>query len=292
MLDSLPEISTPMKAAALFLMLFVAVALATWLVRRYGSDRFGGSSSRGRQPRLAVVDETWLAEPRRKLVIIRRDNVEHLLIIGGPTDVVIEQNIVRAVGAPRDKGEPAAGRGLSASETLARTVPLGEGSMWPLQPQAETNGRMPRTATEDPLQWTWPTHPDSQRPDRSEPLLETPDDPGASPHELPLPTAPAPSEKSEKNSLVAESDQTLADLASRLELSPRGPIPAAEPPVSVKSEPMAEPEMLHVATEPRIETSAASPEQKPARAEIKSKAVFESLEEEMANLLGRPPGKP
>ncbi len=31
---------------------------------------------------------------RRKLVLIRRDDVEHLLLIGGPTDVVVEQNIV------------------------------------------------------------------------------------------------------------------------------------------------------------------------------------------------------
>ena len=53
-----------------------------------------------------------------ELVIIRRDNVEHLLMIGGPTDVVVEQNIVRAVGAPRDKAEPAIPRGLSATETL------------------------------------------------------------------------------------------------------------------------------------------------------------------------------
>lgn len=293
-----------MKALAFVLLLIMAVALVAWLVRRYGSDRFGGSSGRGRQPRLAVVDAAAV-DARRKLVIIRRDNVEHLLMIGGPTDVVVEQNIVRAVSAPRDKAEPAAARGLSASETLARTVPLSEGSMWPLQPQAETNGRRPRTAAEDPLQWTWPTHPDSQRPDRSEPRLETPEGIGALPHEPPLramppsaegrPAASAPAEKlekSEKNSVVAESDQTLADLANRLELLPRGPGPAADPPVPVKSESMAEPETLRVAPESRIETSAASPEPKPARAEIKSKAVFESLEEEMANLLGRPPGKP
>ncbi len=33
-------------------------------------------------------------DSRRKLVLIRRDDVEHLLLIGGPTDVVVEQNIV------------------------------------------------------------------------------------------------------------------------------------------------------------------------------------------------------
>ena len=39
---------------------------------------------------------------RRRLVLIRRDNVEHLLMIGGPSDIVVEPNIVRAAGAPRE----------------------------------------------------------------------------------------------------------------------------------------------------------------------------------------------
>jgi hypothetical protein len=31
---------------------------------------------------------------QRRLVLVRRDDVEHLILIGGPTDVVVEQNIV------------------------------------------------------------------------------------------------------------------------------------------------------------------------------------------------------
>src|SRR5207342_1150584 len=53
---------------------------------------------RGRQPRLAVIDAATV-DTRRKLVLIRRDNVEHLIMIGGPTDVLIEPNIVRATPA-------------------------------------------------------------------------------------------------------------------------------------------------------------------------------------------------
>ncbi len=37
---------------------------------------------------------------RRTLVLIRRDNVERLVMIGGPNDVVIEQNVLGAIGAP------------------------------------------------------------------------------------------------------------------------------------------------------------------------------------------------
>ena len=36
---------------------------------------------------------------RQRLVLVRRDNVEHLLLIGGPTDVVIEPNIDRTAAA-------------------------------------------------------------------------------------------------------------------------------------------------------------------------------------------------
>ena len=43
----------------------------------------------------------------RRLVLVRRDNVEHLLLIGGPTDVVVEPNIDR----PRPQRRPPHRRG-------------------------------------------------------------------------------------------------------------------------------------------------------------------------------------
>ncbi|WDR03745.1 flagellar biosynthetic protein FliO [Devosia algicola] len=48
--------------------------------------------ARGRNRRLLVID-TLAIDPKRQLVIIRRDNVEHLLLTGGPQDVVIETGI-------------------------------------------------------------------------------------------------------------------------------------------------------------------------------------------------------
>src|SRR5205085_9160866 len=85
-----------------FLFAFVVVlgliALTTWLVRRFGGERLGAATTRGRQPRLAVIDAAAV-DGRRRLILIRRDNIEHLLMIGGPTDVVVEANIVRAAAA-------------------------------------------------------------------------------------------------------------------------------------------------------------------------------------------------
>src|SRR3989442_22245 len=133
MLDTLfGEGQSGLKILFFVIVVLALLALAFWLLCRFGGGRLGGGAARGRQPRLAVIDQATV-DGRRRLVLIRRDNVEHLLIIGGPTDVVVEQNIVRAA-PPRDAvpARPAAAAG--AADTLPRPVPL-EGSTWPLQPE-------------------------------------------------------------------------------------------------------------------------------------------------------------
>ena len=57
-------------------------------------------ASRGRAPRLGVVDVFGL-DGQRQLVIVRRDNVEHLLMIGGPNDIVVESQIMRSASGSR-----------------------------------------------------------------------------------------------------------------------------------------------------------------------------------------------
>src|SRR5258708_8743319 len=95
MLDSLVgEGQGGLKTFFCVIVVLALLALAFWLLRRFGAGRLGGGAARGRQPRLAVIDQATV-DGRRRLVLIRRDNVEHLLIIGGPTDVAVEQDIVR-----------------------------------------------------------------------------------------------------------------------------------------------------------------------------------------------------
>ena len=75
-------------AVALGLLCLVAIL---WFIRNRPSSPFirGGKN---RQPRLAVLDAAAI-DTRRRLVLVRRDDVEHLIMIGGPTDVVIESRI-------------------------------------------------------------------------------------------------------------------------------------------------------------------------------------------------------
>src|SRR3979411_1306544 len=81
-----------------FLAVLALIGVAAWLVRRFAGNRLGAHTNRGRMPRLAGIDPAAV-DGRRRLVLVRRDNVEHLLMIGGPTDIVVEPNIVRAMPA-------------------------------------------------------------------------------------------------------------------------------------------------------------------------------------------------
>src|SRR3954453_3069029 len=87
-----------------FLVVLALIGPAAWLVRRFAGNRLGANANRGRMPRLAVIDAAAV-DNRRRLGRGRRDNIEHLLMIGGPTDIVVEQNIVRAMPA-RDQASP------------------------------------------------------------------------------------------------------------------------------------------------------------------------------------------
>lgn len=55
------------------------------------------AGGRSRKARLAVMDAAPV-DNHRRLVLVRRDDVEHLVMIGGTGDMVIEQNI--RIGAP------------------------------------------------------------------------------------------------------------------------------------------------------------------------------------------------
>jgi flagellar protein FliO/FliZ len=316
MLESLFGAETPLAVRFFiaFIVVFALIGLVAWLVRRFGSGALGTQGSRGRAPRLAVI-EAGAVDGRRKLVLIRRDNIEHLIMIGGPTDIVVEANIVRGQNTARD-AVPA--RGTNATESLPRTVPLPDEPTWPLQPEpAPRPARTPRVASPiDDLQWPAapepkaPAAPVSKRPQRTgdtlaglaaelstrpspqiepdvapvapvraapkiEPRMEPKLEPKLDVKPEPKLDIPAP----QPAAAQPDADHNLADMAQRLEAAlrrPGGPLSPA---------PAAPPAPKPVAEKP----AAPAPEKKPAPA--KPDNVFGSLEEEMASLLGRPPGK-
>ena len=79
------------SSLVVLIIVIAAIAITIKLLRKFNNGTFvvGGKS---RTPRLSVRDAAAVDRTRR-LVLVRRDNVEHLLMIGGPTDLVIETNI-------------------------------------------------------------------------------------------------------------------------------------------------------------------------------------------------------
>jgi len=308
-----------------FLVVLALIGLTAWLVRRFGANRLGGSSARGRQPRLAVIDAATV-DGRRRLVLIRRDNIEHLLMIGGPTDLVIEPNIVRAVGSREVTREP------TRLESPTRPTLAVEGSS-SLQPSSEpTPVPAPRPyrspATEEP--WLAPEPGARPRPADSLTGLAAELSTRLNPPDLAAPVTrrePAPSVSAAPTATPApaapaQNDHNLAEMAKQLEAAlRRSPMPEGHAPVTdplaaqaADAPRMAEPPArapmrdyklrvdpkFEQKLEPKIEPSLepkfepkfdVKPEPRLDSPAKPGKNLYDNLEEEMASLLGRPSGK-
>ncbi len=324
-----------------FLLVLGLIGVGAWGLRRFTSGRLGSASARGRQPRLGVIDYASV-DARRRLILVRRDNVEHLLMIGGPTDVVVEANIVRAVAAPRDVAlaRPA------AVEPLPRAIPLpenGNGS-WPLQPEVITPpparpAPKIEPATDEAPAWP-PLQPQANSPPAAparpqrDTLAALADELSARPAPPPPPNrvrtpapARAPLEARAEPRVVeprpesraptvqpaptpadtAAADQSLAEMAHRLEAALRkpnapaearapAPQPRQEPRQAQPAEQAAAPEPPPAPPAPPQPRAARPAEPKPARNAPPAKppqstTLYDNLEQEMASLLGRPTNK-
>jgi flagellar protein FliO/FliZ len=235
--------SLPVRFFIAFVVVFALIGVTAWLIRRFGTGALGGTGARGRAPRLAVI-EAGAVDGRRKLVLIRRDNTEHLIMIGGPTDIVVEANIVRG----QSTREAATSRVSSPADNLARPAPAEE-TAWPLQPEvAPRPARASRPGSlDDASHWALPPEPAAPAPAPAIPapvaaapkrsrsadtlaglaaeLSVRPAEPVA-----PAPAIEAPRPKPAPAPASAEADQNLADMASRLEAALRRPSPAPAAP--------------------------------------------------------------
>lgn len=92
-------------------------------------------NGRSRQPRIAVMDSAAV-DARRRLILIRRDNIEHLILVGGPSDVVVEQNIVRGVPVSSTHPRPMTAPLVQPAVPVAQGVkaPLASGPDLPMTP--------------------------------------------------------------------------------------------------------------------------------------------------------------
>ncbi len=72
------------------------IVIIAWAAKRYGlAPRISGNSN----GRLGVV-AVQTVDTRRKLILIRRDDREHLILIGPTADTIVETGIAPQSGAP------------------------------------------------------------------------------------------------------------------------------------------------------------------------------------------------
>ncbi|WP_455873236.1 flagellar biosynthetic protein FliO [Rhizobium yanglingense] len=132
-----------------------------WILRSRAPSPFvrGGKN---RQPRLQVLDAAAV-DTRRRLVLVRRDDVEHLIMIGGPTDIVIESRILQdtdegsdhafiaPLAPPAPRPEPVVSTPEEPPVKPARPVTAFEREPEPDEPYAPAPAPTPAPAVEPRL---------------------------------------------------------------------------------------------------------------------------------------------
>jgi flagellar protein FliO/FliZ len=82
----------------LALILVVALIFATaWVAKRLG---LGGRMVPNRGKRRLAIQEVLSLDGKRRLVLLKRDGVEHLVLFGATNDVVLETGIAAASEKP------------------------------------------------------------------------------------------------------------------------------------------------------------------------------------------------
>ena len=78
-----------------FALIFVVglILACAWAMRKWGLERkwLGG----GKPSQRMKVVEVLFIDPRRRLVLVKRDETEHLLLLGQHSEIVVERGITK-----------------------------------------------------------------------------------------------------------------------------------------------------------------------------------------------------
>lgn len=128
--------NTILNAALALGIVLVLIILGLWAMKVV--FKASGNVVRGRNRRLSISDSLPL-DPKRQLLIVRRDNVEHLILTGGTQDLLIESGIpvptapvrvplrrpvTASAGQPGTVPQPAAPPAPTPTPTLPRVSPV------------------------------------------------------------------------------------------------------------------------------------------------------------------------
>ncbi|MCU4180601.1 hypothetical protein BoBH3_13615 [Bosea sp. BH3] len=254
--------------------ILILLALLGLIVRQIQGGRLrlrGQVAGRQRQPRLGVVD-TYDLDRQRQLVLIRRDNIEHLVMIGGSSDVVVETNIMRS-------GSRAVVPSYAETAIPDRPLPPFETLVPPSEPAIRAGEEARRNAATPDVLPALPTRPASSSEFSATAGVAAslgisqagfaPTKPAASPGPLPsVATGPAPSFAREHAPQPPVSPGELDDMTRQLEEALKRPFSAVRPahlpdesPAEIVAPPVKPPAPAPV-VQPAV--AAPKPEPKPA----------------------------
>lgn len=142
--------------------------LLRWVLRNYAT---GGQLSigRSRHNRLTIVEQIAL-DQRRRLLLVRRDGVEHLILVGGGNDLVVEPTIIRGVpvGSLGRTARPTAPLATAtedaehAEKPAVATAPVAPMAEAPANPRPVAIPRQPVAV--EPVRPAFPSHVAGEHP--------------------------------------------------------------------------------------------------------------------------------
>jgi flagellar protein FliO/FliZ len=89
-----------LRSVLVLLLVLGLIFAAAWIAKRFN---LGGAAALGRRSRRLAIAEVLPVDARHRLVLVRRDATEHLLLIGGGSDILIESSIRAGGSALADK---------------------------------------------------------------------------------------------------------------------------------------------------------------------------------------------
>lgn len=281
-----------LPALAALVAFLVAAVLLLYIFRLLFGRRLRSPGGRNRARRLDVVD-VYDLDRERQLVIVRRDNIEHLLLIGGPNDILVEATINRPEGAVSRGPEQRPGAPAAAN--------------WPAGPSApprELEAPLPKPAAAGAVNLPpdlfapAPTRPAAPPPPPPPPAGPRVSSPAAQPQRPAPPRSPTPPFLARAQQRLAPKPAPAPEAAAPAPPPPppaAPPRPAEPPPAPRPAAPPPPPAPPPAAARPAAPPPAPPPPPKPvappppppppaAPADVDP---LDSLEAEMARLLGR-----
>ncbi len=145
------DLATYMQFILVLILVLGMILAVVWVLRRLGAGALPLGSKRGRR-RLGIV-EVAAVDQKRRLVLIRRDDVEHLVLTGGGSDVVIESRIATSPDAPEEP--PVSGPARQPFAAMLNRSDRSEPAAGPsgrIDPPVGTPGSKSETAAEPAAQ--------------------------------------------------------------------------------------------------------------------------------------------